>query len=152
MLKMLFDYKEPAYNFAEAKNLWPGFVGSYGSPEPDLLTDFRFYMDELGVYRVSLDKGALVLESMRPGIKYLLRQVDASDPYFYILEKPRKRAKANKNGRKSEIPQYVVFVPGKNGKAIAIRIGLNEYPLLEGEAKTKAYAKAILGQAMPEIF
>jgi len=141
MLKILFDYKEPVHNFEEAKNLWPGFVGSYGSPEPDLLTDFRFFMRYLGVYRIRIRDEKLWLESMRPGKKFQLRQANKNDPYFYEIIK-----------KYNEVPRRLVFKPGNNGKAASILIGLDEYVRLEGEAKTKAYTKALLGAAIPEVY
>ena len=141
MLKILFNYKEPGRDFKEAKDLWPGFVGSYGSPEPDLLTDFRFFMRYLGVYKIRVKDDKLWLESMRMGKIFQLRQVNKNDPYFYEIIK-----------KNNEIPRFLVFKPGDKGKAASILIQLDEYIRLEGEAKTKAYTKAVLGAAIPQVF
>jgi len=141
MLKILLNAPEPARDFTEAKEFWPGFEGSYGSAEPEFLSDFRFYMRNLGVYRVRVKKDGLYLESLRPGKINRLRQVKKDDPYFCrIVRKGR------------ETPAFLVFTPGENGKIKSIKIDLNEYLRLEGQAKTKAYAKAMLLQAVPEIF
>jgi CubicO group peptidase (beta-lactamase class C family) len=141
MLKILFNYREPTRDFPEAKDLWPGFVGSYGSPEPDLLTDFRFFMRYLGVFRIRVSNGKLWLDSMRMGKKFQLSQVSKNDPYFFEIMQTN-----------NEIPRFLVFKPGEKGKASSIVIQLDEYVRLEGEAKTKAYTKAIAGAAIPEVF
>lgn len=141
LMKILFNYREPERKFREASELWPEFVGSYGSPEPDLLSDFRFFMRNLGVYQVRVRDDKLWLESMRPGKKYRLRQVKKDDPLLYEIIK-----------KDNEIPRCLVFKPGDKGQAASIIIGLNEYVRLQGEARTKAYTKAVLGMAIPEVF
>jgi len=141
LLKLLLDCQRPAESFEEAKSLWPSFVGSYGSPEPELLSDFRFFMRNLGIYRIRIKNHKLWLESMRLNKNFQLRQVTRDDPCFFEIVKSG-----------SQIPRYLVFKLGAKGQAQSLLIGLNEYPRLEGEAKTKAYAKAILGAGIPDVY
>jgi len=141
LLKILFNYRKPELDFQPGQELWPGFVGDYGSVEPELLSDYRFFMRNLGIYQVRIQRGQLWLESARAGKVRHLRQVKPEDPYFYEIMVPD-----------SEIPRYLVFVPGKDGKASSLKIGLNQYVRLEGGAKTRAYLKAIAGAGIPAIF
>lgn len=116
LLKILLQIDKPEKDFAEARNLWQSFVGDYGSIEPELLTDFRFYQRARGVYKVRIKKDQLWLESATGSSPRRLRQVHPDDPYFYEIIIPN-----------SEIPRYLVFTPGDNGKVKSIKIGLNEY-------------------------
>ena len=141
MMKLLFNYQEPAKNFAEAKNFWPGFVGDYGSPEPDFLTDFRFLLRDKGIYKVRIKQDGLRLEFGLPGTSYRLRQVKPDDPYLYEIVAPNK-----------ENFERLVFVPGKDGKAGSLKIMLNEYVRLTGEARTRAYLMSLAVAGIPEIF
>jgi len=141
LLKILFQKEAPPENFEERKDLWPTLVGSYGSPEPDLLSDFRFFMRSLGIYRIRVKNNQLWLESMRLNQKFRLKQVSKDDPYFFEIIKSE-----------SQIPRHLVFKPGTKAQTQSLMIGLNEYLRLKGEAKTKAYTKAILAAGLPDIY
>jgi len=116
LLKILLQIEKQERDFAEARNLWQNFIGDYGSIEPELLTDLRFYQRSLGVYRIRVKNDQLWMESANGSSPRRLRQVHPDDPYFYEIIIPD-----------SEIPRYLVFTVGENGIAKSIKIGLNEY-------------------------
>jgi CubicO group peptidase (beta-lactamase class C family) len=115
IMRMLVNYTEPQDQYTSAKDLWPKLTGDYVSPEPEFFTDARFLLSAFGKYKVRIKRGALVLETGRPGVSYRLQQVAQDDHFFYRVE------------NSSLSPVYVVFKPGPDGRARSIIIDLNEY-------------------------
>ncbi len=141
VLRMLLGGEKPG-DFAEPeKNTWPLLEGYYGSEYPEFLSDFRFNMATLGAFRVVTRKDELVLASLRREKSYPLLQVYDEDPYFYLIEMEDK-----------ELPAYITFLPGPDGRAASIVIGMNEYVSLTGRDLARVKAKAVGLAMMPRLF
>ena len=114
ILKILFHYQPAEKKISSPEESLKKLTGNYVSSQPDFLTDLRFLMGSLGVLKVRMKKGGLVIAF--PGKPLALEQVDPEDPYFFrIVDK------------ENESENFVVFKPGEDGKARSILFGLNEF-------------------------
>lgn len=144
LILRLIGYEKPS-DFPEPDpSKWAGLEGYYGSSDPEFLSDARFLMGTLGAVRVKASGDKLVTTTLRLKKKALLRQVFEDDHMFFMVENPE--------DPDAPTPSFVSFVPGDDGRAKALRIGMNEYVRLEGAALARAMLKASLLAWIPASF
>ena len=119
VLKLALDIREePLPEVEPDRAVWPELYGYYGPEHRDFKTSTRLYMSSIGTFRVAERDDHLVLISTWQGKKKakVLRQLSADDPYFYWME-----------DEKSELPRWVAFQKGDQGRIYLAPGGLNEY-------------------------
>jgi len=130
-IKLLVEHKESDEVVEPESELWKGFEGYYGSPDPEFLSDLRFLSGTLGALRVVAVGDELIVTSLVGAPTRPLIQVSQDDPYFYQID-----------NEDAELPSYITFVPGDDDRAKSIIAGTNEFVRLEGMALARARMKA----------
>jgi len=117
--------------------VWSELIGFYGPEHSAIRANWRLLYYGIGTYRVDVLDGNLVLIYTWQGKKKARRllQVNADDPYFYRIE-----------DNKSEIPQFVAFRRGNNGKMYIIPGGLKEFIKLGAARRCRARISSVPGR------
>jgi hypothetical protein len=141
VLKLALGVKpEPLPKVAPDRSVWPKLEGYYGPEYRDFKTSARLYLNGIGSLRVAKKGDDLVLIYTWQGKKEArpLHQVTADDPYFYWIEEKKP----------GELPHYLAFQPGANGKIYIIPGGLDEYVRLGPGRKLKAELMVLPGKLL----
>ena len=134
---------EPLPLVAPDRSGWPKLVGYYGPEFRDFKTSTRLYMNDIGAFRVARKGDDLVLIYTWQGKKKAqpLHQVSADDPYFYWIEEKKP----------GELPHYLAFKKGANGRMYLVPGGLDEYVRLGPGRELKAELMVLPGKLLSQV-
>jgi len=134
---------EPLPLIAPDQSVWPKLKGYYGPEFRDFKTSTRLYMSGIGAFRVAQKGDDLVLIYTWQGRKKArpLHRVGTDDPDFFWLEEKKP----------GELPHYLAFKRGANGRIYLIPGGLDEYVKLGPGRKLKARLMVLPGKLLGQV-